>query len=102
MGRIPIALYTDVNWLPYLGTNISLEHYGFYAGWADVEKLMIRLKSLSESEMEELYVNVKKVRHYYTYEGIMEQIAAFMRDPLGRDGGYLRCIPVPRTPICCG
>jgi hypothetical protein len=102
MGRIPIQLYNDVNWLPYMGTNMSLEHYGFQAGWDDVERLMKRLKSLSSQEVDSIFAKVKEVREYYTYDGVMKQIGAFMQDPLGANGGYLRCTPVPRTVVCCG
>ncbi len=28
IGRIPIYMYDDIAWLPYKGTNISLENFG--------------------------------------------------------------------------
>ena len=36
---------------------------------------------------------VKSVRSYYTYDGLLEQLALFFQDPLGDSPGssYLRC-----------
>jgi len=85
------------------------------AAEADVslEKLVQRLKVIKQNKNNEynaLEQGVKDVRHFYTYEGIMEQIDHFITDPFdvkdrgtqkGVAGNYLRCTKHPRTERCC-
>eukprot|EP01041_Mallomonas_annulata_P013409 gene13409-28440_t len=35
--------------------------------------------------------DISKVRHLYTYAGLIHQIELFYRDPFGSNGGLLRC-----------
>lgn len=79
-----------------------MDHYGFEANVASIPPLMTKLKALSNETLYEMFQKIKEVRHYYTYEGVMEQIKLFLADPLGPNGGYLRCAKVPRTVLCCG
>ena len=39
------------------------------------------------------YMN--KIRYYYTYAGVIEQIHMFLKDPFGMNGGHLKCAKVP-------
>ena len=36
------------------------------------------------------------VREHYTYQGVINQINKFILDPLGPQGGQLRCTTVPK------
>ena len=42
---------------------------------------------------------VREAAPYYTLEGVLAQIELFLKDPLGPNGGYLRCERVPSTVI---
>ena len=40
-------------------------------------------------------LQVKIVRHHYTYEGVLSQLEMFFSDPFGTNGGQLRCNRLP-------
>lgn len=50
MGRLPVYLWTDRPWLPYKGTNKSIEQFGFLANLDQLPSLFSQLKQLSLSE----------------------------------------------------
>jgi hypothetical protein len=102
MGRIPIYLYNDVAWLPYLGTNVSLAAMQLSASFMEIEPFVQHISYLSKNAtaLNALYQQFDELRPLYTYEGIMQQINLFFQDPL--QAGYLRCVPFPRTIVCCG
>ena len=105
MGRLPIYLYNDIPWVPYLGTKISIESYGFIAQSTlrenNIVEMIHGLANMTQEEYEHKVSAVRKVRHYFTYDGLLEQIDYFIKDPFGPAGGYLRCTPHPRTDKCC-
>ena len=106
MGRIPVYLYDDFEWLPYRGTNISLvfgnskPNFGFSYRTMDsrqaanlaTELISLRGKPLSLNQM---LAAVKAAREYYTYAGVLTQIELFLKDPFGDSGGYLTCTSLP-------
>lgn len=88
-------------WIPYLGTNISVEHFGFYAvlGYhnATIAKMIDDIANTTAEEFYRRLEYVKEVRDYYTYEGVLKEILDFMSDPFGPKGGHLRCTVLPST-----
>lgn len=105
MGRIPVFLYDDVPWIPYFGSNISIETYGFVGGYQSAEHDLVamvkQLHDLTPSQYELLIDKVQEVRPFFTYEGVMHQIALFFAHPFA-DTSYLRChLPHPNTDRCC-
>ncbi len=101
MGRIPIFIYTDVPWIPYAGTEIGIETFGFVAhrnhetGANNLTELVHTLKNLTVFEYEKKIKHLKVVRQYYTMDGYFGEVGKFFRDPFGPQGGYLRCGPHP-------
>lgn len=100
MGRIPIFIYNDIAWIPYQGTNLSIENFGFLAGLTIHENtLPIVIKdaySLSDKDFQKKLQYLHDVRYHYTYSGVINQINMFLRDPFGEKGGDLRCVPHPK------
>ena len=81
-----------------MGTNISVETYGFIGGhMRDLIPQVFRVIAMNDTEYRRKMEKLKEVRHYFTYEGVVEQISKFVKDPFGPDGGYLRCIKFPQT-----
>lgn len=95
MGRIPIYLYDDQPWIPYKGTDIDIRTYGYAAKVGELDDLVSELKAIDDEKFRNKLNQVKNVRRWFTYEGVIHQIALFIHDPLGSRGGYLRCTRVP-------
>lgn len=107
MGRLPVFLYDDMPWIPYPGTNISVETFGFAAALMHdkntIPQMVYNIKNMTEVEYQRrLSHMLTAVRPYYTYKGIITQITLFLQDPFGSQGGHLRCTYHPRTERCCG
>jgi len=99
IGRIPVYLYGDVPWIPYQGTNISIEHFGFIRSVTEINDLAgwIVYWNRNEEDIIQRLERIKQVREHYTYDGVLKQIHLFFSDPLGPHGGQLRCVTVPKT-----
>lgn len=108
MGRLPVWVYDDIPWIPYEGTNISVLTYGFaggineYNNHTKLSKTIYAIGNLTSIEYTSKLLQLKKVRKYFTYAGVFEQINLFLIDPFGSNGGALRCIKHPKTERCCG
>lgn len=92
---MPVYLYDDDEWLPYKGTNYSVDHIAFSGQQNHVCKLMKTLAEMTEKEYEEKLTLIKDARRLYTYQGVLEQLELFFRDPFGEEGGELRCTSHP-------
>jgi hypothetical protein len=105
MGRIPAFLFNDVPWIPYQGTDISIETFGYSAGLTsnmnNLTNLVYSIKNMTKEEYNQRLKKLESVRPYYTYKGILHQIDDFLQDPFGVNGGYLRCAKHPRNERCC-
>jgi hypothetical protein len=100
IGRIPVYIYNDVPWIAYEGSNISVTNIGFAAKPGEsMRSVMTRLSKLSQPEITDLLHKVKTARDYYTLDGVISEIRKFFEDPLGPNGGALRCSHVPPTVI---
>ncbi len=106
MGRIPAFLYNDLPWVPYQGSNISVETYGFSAGLTATENtlsdLVHKFKNMTVNEYHEKLSKLREVRFHFTYPGVVHEIEQLIHDPFGPNGGNLRCTVHPHTERCCG
>jgi hypothetical protein len=107
LGRVPVFMYNDHPWVPYMGTNFSIETYGFVAGLVDggantMVEMVTNLSTVSMHDYKRLQGGIDAVRHAFTYPGVMREIELFLTDPFGVDGGHLRCTYHPHTERCCG
>jgi hypothetical protein len=107
MGRIPLFVYDDVPWIPYPNSNISIETFGFAVRYSEdgvdtCNKTMYALKTMTDHEYRQRLQHLLNIRQHYTYHGLMRQIALFLNDPFGPDGGHLQCTYHPFMFQCCG
>lgn len=102
MGRIPLYLYDDILWLPYLNTSKSPETFGFVAKYDQIPDTIAAIARMTLADYEAKLKRVQEIRHEYTYAGVMKQIEMFIFDPQGPHGGDLKCLQHPRTFFCCG
>lgn len=97
MGRLPVYMFDDVPWLPYIGTNASIDNLGWVA-YRPYRTLVNRLAQTSDEEITRKLEAVKKYRSAYTYEGVLDQLELFFKEPLGQsnpDCFIRRCVPLP-------
>jgi hypothetical protein len=99
---LPVFLNNNgPGWIPYFGTNISIENFGFYASLDNdnvtIPRMMDMIGNVTEEEFWKKLEYVKKVRYHYTYEGVLKEILDFFQDPFGSQGGHLRCMGLPWT-----
>lgn len=99
LGRLPVLLYDDVPWIPYMGTNASIQAFGFAGQSGHLGQMVDKLLSVTSTDLATRLEAVKKAREHYTYDGVLRQIALFLADPLGPGGGHLRCTRVPERMI---
>lgn len=95
LERIPVYIYSkNDRWAPYEHSNISIDSIGYSGEMGSLGRLMDQLRQVSDVEFAEKLERVKLARHYYTYEGVMDQIEMFFRAPLVE--GALSCQRVPQ------
>ena len=99
VGRIPVYIYDDYPWAAYMkpGSNISVTAIGFVAKLGHIADVVKRIAAMTPDEIAEKMELVKRARYFYTYEGVMDQIDLFFRDPLGPQGGFLSCSKIPSS-----
>ena len=107
MGRMPVFLYDDVPWIPFQNTNISATTFGLVgqrseSGQNTLADVMHSIKNMTDVEYRAKLKQLHAVRSHYTYRGVFRQIAMFLQDPFGPDGGHLQCAFHPRSERCCG
>lgn len=95
IGRIPVYLFDDLPWVPYPGSNVSADSIGYLAQSGSLRKIVEIIQKATPAEIKEKLRRVHAARPYYTYEGVIQQISLFFQDPLGPNGGLLRCTKVP-------
>ena len=99
IGRIPVYMYTDSPWVPYVGSDIDLYSIGIVANLYSIREFIDRASNMQPSQLDSMFRKIKLAREYYTYAGVINQMELFFKDPLGPNGGYLRCSRVPSTAI---
>lgn len=99
MGRLPVYLGSDVAWTPYDGTDIGIAELGLVATEQELYSLTTKIKNISNEGAIEKLNRVRVARVHYTLPGIISQIERFLKDPLGPNGGELRCMRVPDSTV---
>jgi hypothetical protein len=101
IGRIPIYLYDDTPWIPYQGSDVSIERFGYIATFGQsIDEVVEGIKYSNESDLMSRVTYVKDVREYYTYLGVLNQIRLFLMTPNGSEGASkLKCTRVPENTI---
>lgn len=95
LERIPVYIYSKgERWAPYEGSNISIDSIGFGGEVGSLNRLVDELRHVSAMEFAAKLERVRRARHFYTYEGVMDQLEMFFRAPLVE--GALTCHSVPR------
>jgi hypothetical protein len=98
-GILPIYVYDDIEWIPYLGTNASLHNFGFSISIREVESKfeeIRRLLTADEIQRRRNYM-ISLRRSHYSYEGMMKQIGLYIK--FGPAVSDLRCNVLPNTAI---
>ncbi|CAE8593035.1 unnamed protein product [Polarella glacialis] len=95
MGLIPIHLYIDIPWVPYMDL-YQKAGIGFNTNIAGFRPLLDKIKNMSAEEVYAMEQRVRKLREsHFTPSGAMEQISKWMT---GKDGGGdLRCQQLPKS-----
>ena len=86
-GRIPVYLYDDFPWVPYAGSAAAVDRLGLAGRAGDAAALVRAMGSMGAVEVAQRLRAVRAARYWYTYEGVMRQIALFFEQPLGGGGG---------------
>ena len=106
MGSIPVFLYDDYPWVPYLGSQASVLEFGFLGGLYDENFTLVdltkQLKGVSDEEFRKKLTHMHAIRNLFTYQGLFAQFELFLYDPFGKTGGFLTCATLPHTERCCG
>ena len=96
-GRVPVYLYDDVEWLPYLGTDASPAAIGYSIRWNDTAALAAVLEEARAMSQEALQERERRAlsfgKTHYQMDGVIEQIDRFFQG-----GGDLRCTQLPSEP----
>ena len=85
-GFVQILLFDDYMWLPYNTTDFPWEEMAIIGFNKDLEQIYQKLIAMNESDRERMRKKMLEYKHYFTYEGTMEQIAWFMHGQ-----GFMRC-----------
>ena len=106
MGRVPVYIYDDLPWMPYLGTEACVTRFGYLGGLFDrnhtLKDLVREMKLTSQEEYDRKLERVRSIRPLFTYEGVLQQFELFLNDPFGARGGYLVCtVRYPKSAHCC-
>jgi hypothetical protein len=71
MDTIPVYFWDDVEWLPY---KEHLEYKLFSVSISDITKTYDILSGISEDRYQEMKLELQKVKHWFTLEGMMDYI----------------------------
>jgi len=71
LDTIPVYFWDDIEWLPYKD---KLDYSTFSVSIRDISKTYEILKSISNEKYISMLEELKKVRHYFTLEGMSEYI----------------------------
>ena len=71
MDTIPVYFWDDVEWLPY---REDLDYTLFSVSISDISKTYDILSGISEDRYQEMKLELQKVKHWFTLEGMMEYV----------------------------
>ena len=86
MGYIPIILFDDYKWLPYDTPEFPWNEMAIVGMNSEFDRVYNELMAINEEKRQMMRKKILEYKHYFTYEGIMEQIAWFMHGQ-----GFLQC-----------
>jgi uncharacterized pyridoxamine 5'-phosphate oxidase family protein len=73
MDIIPVYFWNDIEWLPYKEL-IDYSKFSISIHSKDMDKLENRLREVNEEEYGRMLEELRRVRHYFTLEGMSEYI----------------------------
>jgi hypothetical protein len=89
MGMIPVFIYNDVPWVPYLGA-INWSELAIIIHIKDVPKTLPYLRNCPVERVNQMRLNVRALyKSHFSKEGVMNQFRNFLRK--GFRGSDLRC-----------
>lgn len=74
---VPVYFWDDVEWLPYKDI-LDYSKFSVSIQEADMGRTYDILKSISDEKYQSMLEELKKVRHYFTLEGMSEYIWTFL------------------------
>jgi len=90
-GLVPVHVYSDIPWMPYkhLAQNIS-----FVTHIDDFPEFLKNLENMDDAQLDQMETEVVRLRNsHFTREGVMQQIADFMK----HGTGALQCEKLPSS-----
>jgi hypothetical protein len=94
LGRLPVYMYDDFQWLPYEGSDAHISNFGYIGKMGQTKDLAKKLKETNNDDYDKKISKIKDIRYYYTYEGVINQIEKFISDPFSStNGGKFKCFP---------
>lgn len=97
IGRIPVLIHKlNEDWVPYEGTEMSVTQLGYQVEISHIKRFVEDISLELDIVLKKKLERVRVARHLYTYEGLMDQIIQFLKDPFVN--GYLRCRTFRMTP----
>lgn len=97
VGRIPVYIYNDVPWVPYVGSPLSVYELGYVGRVRHLEPLIKHLAQIkhdqhsTNNEIQQKLMKVKAARDAYTYPGVLHQMELFFEMPFSRQHSALVC-----------
>lgn len=76
---IPVYFWDDIEWLPYKDV-LDYSKFSVSIQEADIGKTSDILKSISEEKYQSMLEEMRKVRHYFTLEGMSNYIIKYLAD----------------------
>lgn len=73
LDTVPVYMWDDIEWLPYKDV-LDYTTFSVSIQEKDVNKTMEILKSISDEKYLSMLEEIKRVRHYFTLEGMSEYI----------------------------
>lgn len=95
LGLIPLFVYTDVPWIPYMDFLTKNHSLVYKVQYQDIGHFVQHiLANMTNVEIEQKEIQIKSLRDsHFSYEGVLQQIKGFL---LGTPTD-LQCTQLPRT-----
>lgn len=87
LGLIPLIVYNHGNWLPYLNSSLPWDDLALIVSYKNLSKTNLLVPPEKLTSMRRNILKYRKT--HFTYQGVMNQIAQFMKN--GYERSDLRC-----------
>jgi len=108
VGRIPVYIYNDIPWVPYVGSELSVYELGYVGRVRHLEPLIKHLAQIKHekldtinSEIHQKLMKVKNARDAYTYTGVIQQIELFFEFPFSSHSNNNRKRSKSQSALVC-